>query len=340
VSQNALRVGIAGYGLAGRYFHAPLLKGCGFEVVGVLTTNAARTAEAQSDFPGVTIVSTIAQLVAMPLDLLVVASANIVHAEQAIAGIRASIPVVIDKPMGRTLAETESIIALADKSKVPVTAYFNRRWDSDSLTVRRVLSEGILGEVFRIDLRMERFRPNLTASSWRENYSADDGGGLLLDLQSHLISISLDWFGPAEVVQSSVRSIRGGADDDVVITLKHASGVDSYLSASAIAGAPGPRLRLMGTKGALVITDTDPQEAMLRSGKYPAGGTWEVPTISRAFLHRGEDVSEVVAENGNYAIFYQLVKGALSGENQWPVSTADALDVARLIDDARKLSIR
>jgi scyllo-inositol 2-dehydrogenase (NADP+) len=337
---STLRVGIAGYGLGGRYFHAPLLKGSGFDIVGVLTTNATRSAEAQSDIPGVTIVSTIAQLVEMPLDLLVVASANMVHAEQAIAGIRAHIPVVVDKPMGRTLSETESIISLAEKLKVPVATYFNRRWDSDSLTVKKILSEGLLGEVFRMESRFERFHPDLAASSWRENYSADEGGGLLLDLQPHLISQALEWFGPAEVVQSSVRSIRGGSDDDVVVVLKHASGVDSYLSASAIVGAPGPGLRVMGSNGALVIKDFDPQEAMLRSGKYPAGGSWEEPTISRAFLHRGDESSEMVAENGNYATFYLLVKGALAGENEWPVSNADALDVARLIDDARKLSIR
>jgi scyllo-inositol 2-dehydrogenase (NADP+) len=180
---STLRVGIAGYGLGGRYFHAPLLKGSGFDIVGVLTTNATRSAEAQSDIPGVTIVSTIAQLVEMPLDLLVVASANMVHAEQAIAGIRAHIPVVVDKPMGRTLSETESIISLAEKLKVPVATYFNRRWDSDSLTVKKILSEGLLGEVFRMESRFERFHPDLAASSWRENYSADEGGGLLLDLQ-------------------------------------------------------------------------------------------------------------------------------------------------------------
>jgi scyllo-inositol 2-dehydrogenase (NADP+) len=339
VSGTTLRVGIAGYGLSGRHFHAPLLKGCGFDIAGVLTTDPVRAAQAQSDFSRVKIASTIEELVAMPLDLLVVASANLVHAEQAIYGIRAHIPVVIEKPMGRTLAETESIISLADKLQVPVTPFFNRLWDSDSLTTKRVLSEGLLGEVFRHDSRFERFRPTFSISSWREKYSADDGGGLLLDLQSHLISLSLDCFGSAKVVYSSVRSIRGGADDDVVVGLKHASGVDSYLSASAIIGAPGPRLRISGTKGSLVITDLDPQEALLRDGKYPAGGRWEQPTISRAYLHRGDEVSEVVAENGNYAAFYQMVSGALAGNNPWPVSTAFALEVAGLVDDARRLSI-
>ena len=107
-------------------------------------------------------------------------------------------------------------------------------------------------------------------------YSANDGGGLLLDIQPHLISLVLiglvrrNWWG-------LLFDLFGGADDDVVLTLKHESGVDSYLSASAIVGAPGPRLRLMGTKGALVISDLDPQEAMLRAGKYPAGGVWNEP---------------------------------------------------------------
>ena len=76
-----LRVGIAGYGLAGRYFHAPLLKGCGFEVLAIQTTNAVRTGHALEDFPKTVVVQTMKELVAHDLDLVVVASANLAHAE-------------------------------------------------------------------------------------------------------------------------------------------------------------------------------------------------------------------------------------------------------------------
>jgi len=81
----SLRVGIAGYGLAGRYFHAPLLKGCGFEVAAIQTGNPERIAHALLDFSNTTVVATIEDLVAQQLDLVVVASANMVHAEHAIA---------------------------------------------------------------------------------------------------------------------------------------------------------------------------------------------------------------------------------------------------------------
>ena len=108
-----MRVGIAGYGLAGRSFHGPLLKGTGFEVAAILTTNSTRARQAKEDFPLVKIVETFADLLRQDLDLVVIATANKAHAEQALAAIEAGIPVVIDKPAARTVAETQAIFAAA-----------------------------------------------------------------------------------------------------------------------------------------------------------------------------------------------------------------------------------
>lgn len=334
----ALKVGIAGYGLAGRYFHAPLLKGCGYEVAAILTSNEVRKAHALVDFPHTTVVSSIEELVSMDLDLVVVASANIAHADQAIAALNAGIPVVVDKPMGRNLEETQHIIDTSIAVGVPVTTFFNRRWDSDALTIKKVLASGALGEIHRMDSRFERFRPVLNPDSWRENMSPEDGGGQLLDLQPHLISTAIDWFGNAELITASVRSIRGSADDDSVLVLRHANGVMSYLSASAVVGAPGPRIRILGSKGALVINDLDPQEALLRQGKYPEGGRWSEPTHSVAHIYRGTEVELVESVSGNYALFYSAVGEAILQGKSWPVTKEDALLVARIIDQARELN--
>lgn len=336
----SLRVGIAGYGLAGRYFHAPLLKGCGFEVAAIQTGNPERSTHALLDFPSTTVVASIEELVAQQLDLVVVASANLVHAQHALAAIKAGIPVVVDKPMGRTLAETKEIVDAAQSAGVAVSTFFNRRWDSDALTIKKVLASGVLGEVHRIDSRFERFRPELNATSWRENMSAADGGGQLLDLQPHLISTAVDWFGSAELVTASVRSLRGGADDDCLLVLEHESGVMSYLSASVVVGAPGPRIRILGTKGALVINDLDPQEALLRAGKFPENGTWTYPTTSQAFLHRGDLVEEIESVPGNYGHFYKAVELAITTGAPWPIPNLDALLVAAIIDQAREIGTR
>jgi predicted dehydrogenase len=331
----SLRVGIAGYGLAGRYFHAPLLKGCGFQVGAVLTSNDARKSHALEDFPGTAVVTTMQQLLSHDLDLVVVASANLAHAEQAIAALKVGIPVVVDKPMGRNYEETKSIVELSNSLGVPVSTFFNRRWDSDALTIKKVIASGVLGQIHRMDSRFERFRPEVNKDSWRENMSPEDGGGQLLDLQPHLISTAIDWFGKCELVTATVRSIRGAADDDSVLVVRHDNGVMSYLSASAVVGAPGPRIRILGSKGALVINELDPQEALLRAGKYPAGGVWAEPTTSVAHIHRGTEVEEIEGVPGNYGLFYTAVASAISNGTPWPISNDDALLVASIIDQAR-----
>jgi len=335
-----MRVGIAGYGLAGRSFHGPLLKGCGFEVVAIATSNSTRARQAKDDFPLATITPDFATLLKQNLDLVVIATANKVHAEQAKAAIAARIPIVIDKPAARTAAETAAIFQAAKEASVPVTVFYNRLWDSDALTIKHVIRNGRIGKPFRLDSRFERFRPQLNPASWRENESPENGGGLLLDLQTHLISTALDWFGPAQLVHAQIRNIRGESEDDVLLALKHETGVDSYLSASAIAGNPGPRIRLLGSEGALVIEDLDPQEALLRSGEFPEGGLWKVPTSSRAYIYRGDVKEEVAAQPGNYGKFYLALKDALSQGSALPISEEQVLAVAKVIDKAREINAR
>jgi predicted dehydrogenase len=285
------------------------------------------------------VVESIEELLKLNLDLLVVASANKAHASQAIAGLKAGVPVVVDKPMGRTLKETKEIVDFSKQVNVPVTTYFNRKWDSDALTIKKIIKEGILGNIFRLDSRFERYRPELSPESWRENQTAIEGGGNLLDLQPHLVSTALDWFGPANLITASVRSLRGGSDDDVTLVLEHTSGVDSYLSVSSINAAPGPRIRITGDKGSLVINEIDPQEPLLKSGKFPKNGQWPESTKSEAFLHLGDKVISYPSIDGNYSLFYIQVKQALSG-GAWPVTTDEALSVAEIIDKAREISFR
>jgi predicted dehydrogenase len=114
----------------------------------------------------------------------------------------------------------------------------------------------------------------------------------------------------------------------------------SYLSASAVVGAPGPRIRILGTKGALVINELDPQEALLRAGQFPKNGTWTVPTSSQAFIHRGDEVEEIESVPGNYGHFYKAIELAITTNAPWLISNSDALLVAAIIDQAREIGSR
>jgi predicted dehydrogenase len=271
-----------------------------------------------------------------------VASPNEFHSEHALASIRAGINTVVDKPMGRDYYEALSLYDAAEQSGVLLTVFFNRLWDSDSLTIKKIIQQGEIGNIFRLESRFERFRPEINPLAWRESTSFEAGGGLLLDLQSHLVSTALDWFGPAELVFSSVRSVRGASDDDVLLVLKHDNGVDSYLSASAISGNPGPKIRLNGDKASLVITELDKQEEILRRGFRAQAGQWidgdEI--TSSAKIYKGSDSFSYRGEAGFYPAFYNEVRLAIEHGGELPVSRELSLSVARIIDQARQISIR
>jgi hypothetical protein len=97
---------------------------------------------------------------------------------------------------------------------------------------------------------------------------------------------------------------------------------------------------MLGSNGALVIGELDPQEALLRAGKVPHAGKWDVSTKSEARIIRGDVVSDLQVEDGNYANFYALVAAAIAGKNEWPVSKSEIIAVATIIDRARELNFR
>lgn len=341
MSRPPLRVAIVGYGLAGRVFHAPLVAARpDMAVAAIVTSDPGRRAEAQADHPGARIVDDAASLWEAPadLDLVVVAAPNRAHVPLAMAAIAARIPVVVDKPLAPDAASAQGLVRAAREAGVMLTVFQNRRWDGDFLTVRRLVSEGVVGAPVRFESRFDRWRPVVAADRWRERAGADEAGGLLADLGSHLIDQAIVLFGPPVAVHAEVDLRRPGAqvDDDLFLSLTHAGGERSHLGASMLAAAPGPRMRLVGTAGTYESDGLDGQEDALRAGARPDAADWgrESPERWGRFSDGGE-VRTVPTEPGDYPAFYAGVARALRDGGSPPVDPADAVRVLGVIDAAR-----
>ena len=335
---TALRVALVGYGLAGRVFHAPLVAAAdNLELACVVTGDPARQRQARADQPGVRVLATTAELFDEPgtFDLLVVAATNDVHASIAHAAVDLGKPVVVDKPLAVTSAQARDLVGAATNAGVALTVFQNRRWDSDLLTLRRLVSAGTLGTVLRFESRFERWRPQPRPEAWREALPASAGGGLLLDLGSHLVDQALFLFGPAIGVYAEVDARRGVSDDDAFVAIEHADGVRSHLWVGALAGSPGPRMRVLGSQAAYVVQDLDGQEDALRAnGHLPVGGL-QVPAADYGRLVRGDAWEPVVSERGRWDLFYPAMASAVRGERAVPVDPADAVRTLEVIEAAR-----
>jgi scyllo-inositol 2-dehydrogenase (NADP+) len=336
-----MRVAIVGYGLAGRFFHAPLIAATdGLKVSNIVTSSATRARQAAAEHPEAQVVSSVEDLWAATLpELVVVATANQSHVPVASAAIEHAVPVVVEKPVAVTAAEAEALVERADRAEVTLTVFQNRRWDTDQLTLRRLIEEDVLGEVTRYESRFERWRPSLDPTKLRETVAPEEGGGVLLDLGVHLVDQALALFGPVAEVYAEIDSRRGApAEDDVFVALRHASGTISHLHASAVTPLPGPRLRVQGTNGGFLVSHLDPQEAALRAGARPdTVDEWGRPEEwEYGRLIAGEHSVPVPPEPGDWPRFYTLLRDALASGGPPPVDPRDAVETLRVLEAARR----
>lgn len=331
-----INVGVIGFGLAGKSFHAPLVDAVERLKLAAIVTS--RSDEVAETFPGVTVVPTAEALIADPsIDLIVIATPNELHAPLAKAGLEAGKHVVIDKPFAVDPADGAALIELAAAHGLVLSVFHNRRWDADFLTVLDVLGGGALGEVMLAELRWDRFRPAIKPG-WREA-TVEQGGGMLADLGPHLIDQALQLFGTPEAITADIAAQRPDVvvDDYFELTL-HYGARRVILSASTLVVAPRPRFSLHGSAGSFVKFGLDPQEAMLRAGASAndAGYGEEAPEAFGTLTVADGQPELVPSIRGDWRRYYEGVADAILDGAPPPVDPADALMGLKLIALARR----
>ncbi|MEN2747013.1 oxidoreductase [Sphingomonas sp. T9W2] len=326
-----VRVGLIGFGLAGASFHAPLIATVeGMELAAIATSRPT------DRFPAATRHADPQALIADDsIDLVVIATPNDSHAPLAQAALAAGRHVVVDKPLAIDDEDAVALVQLARGAGRLLSVFHNRRWDSDFLTVERLLRDDALGEVMLAEFRWDRFRPAIKPG-WREE--GGPGSGLLNDLGPHMIDQAIRLFGMPDAVAGDVTQQRpaAGVDDYFEIVLRYGARRVTIGSASLVA-APRPRFALHGTKGSFVKYGIDPQEAVLRAGGMPGDSGYGIePEAQWGMLTDGEGAARPVrSEAGDWRGYYRAMRDAIRGEGAVPVDPVDAVRGLRIIAAAR-----
>ncbi|MEJ1192053.1 Gfo/Idh/MocA family oxidoreductase [Pseudarthrobacter sp. CCNWLW207] len=330
-----MRIGIVGYGAGGRYFHAPFIEAAaGVELVGVVARSGTKRAQVEADFPGLPVYASLAELLDAGVDAVTITTPPHTRQELVLEAIKAGVHVVADKPFAANADAARELAVAADHAGVVLNVYHNRRRDADILTLANVLAAGELGELWRVHSTMDQDNA--------DSLELGASGGLLRDLGSHLVDQMLWLLGPATHVHATLDwTDRFGERTDCgfVVTLTHASGVVSTVSASKLNHSATRELRAYGSKGSYVASGADVQADAVFAGRRPANepATWGIDAAKNWGTLATREARRVIASaQGNYAGFYAEFALAVRGDGPEPVPAAEGIQTLEVLDAARR----
>ncbi|WP_436414835.1 oxidoreductase [Petrimonas sp.] len=336
---SVIHVGIIGYGLSGRVFHAPFIDVVdGYELTKISTANPDRIKMINERYPSTSVVADGQDIINDPdIDLVIVTSPNTDHFRWAKEALLADKHAMVEKPFTTTVAGADELIELSKKQRKILTVYHNRRFTSDTKTVKKLLDSGLLGEVRDYESHFDRYRPEPRPfGAWREKPLP--GSGIFYDLGSHLIDQTLWFFGMPTAVTAEINSQRpwAKADDRFDVRL-HYPAFTATLKSGMLCKIPGPTYMIHGTNGSYVKYGLDVQEATLDGGAIPEGKNWgrepeEIWGTINAEYNGVKIQGKIESECGDYREYFINLREAIWGKAAIAVKPEEARNVMKIIE--------
>jgi scyllo-inositol 2-dehydrogenase (NADP+) len=336
IKMQKIKTALLSYGMSGKVFHAPFLSiHPGFELLGSWERSKKLI---QEDYPNVRSYPTFEVLLDDDIDLVIVNTPVETHFEYAKKVLLAGKHAIVEKAFTTTVAEAQELAALAKEKGLKLAVFQNRRWDSDFKTVKKVVSDKVLGEIVEAEFHFDRYNPNLSVKVHKE--TANSGAGILKDLGPHLIDQALSLFGLPQSVFADTRVTRADSlVDDYIDILLYYPDFRVRLKASFFVREAIPSYIIHGKKGSFLKVRGDVQEDDLKLGKKPNLDTWGKEAKSKEGILHTDINNDVLNENiptlqGNYYDFFDAVYDSISNNAPEPVSAQDGVHVMQIIEAA------
>ncbi|MBF9036167.1 Gfo/Idh/MocA family oxidoreductase [Rhodobacterales bacterium HKCCE2091] len=328
--------GVVGYGTGGQHFHTPFIAAAGgCELTGVVARAPATVAKVRADWPDVPVFASLSEMIeAGVCDVVTITTPPQTRRELVLEAIGAGLHVIADKPFAPNAEGARELDAAANAAGVILGVYHNRRFDADMQTLLKVVRDGRIGKVWRVESRMDQDSP--------QTLEAGPTGGLLRDLGSHIVDQMMHLLGPVTAVDAQFDLVdlpEGTTDACFTITLRHESGAHSHLSASKLNYLDCREFRAYGDKGAYVSSTIDIQAQDIFAGKRPADdpAAWGYePEANWGTLHTAAGPERVPSEQGRYHDYYEAFATAVRTGGEPPATATEGAAVLAVLDAARE----
>ena len=271
------------------------------------------------------------------IDVILVATPNDTHRPIALRAMEAGKNVIVEKPATLSLKELTELEDMAGKTGQFLTVHQNRRWDEDLLTVREILKDQTMGEIFRIESRVHGSRG--IPGDWRKEKA--HGGGMVLDWGVHLFDQIFRLTGERRLktVYATLPNVTNQeVDDGFTAVLRFEGGLEVLVEVGTNNFISLPRWYVLGENGSAVVEDWDLSGKIVKAFSEEEKEIVPVRTaagLTKTMAPRREDtirVEELPRVPGDIADFHRNVAAVLLRGEEPAVKLPEVKRVMRLME--------
>ncbi|MDQ0222154.1 Gfo/Idh/MocA family oxidoreductase [Streptococcus moroccensis] len=274
------------------------------------------------------------------LDLVVITTPHTVHYELAKACLEAGKNVLLEKPFTETAAEARELFALAKEKGLFLQAYQNRRFDSDFLTVQKVIESGKLGDLLELEMHFDYYRPEIPESV----DFFDNATSYLYGHACHTLDQVISYFGLPHKVHYDVRQLLGDGrmNDYFDLDLYYEGPLKISVKSSYFRLKERPSFIVYGKKGVFVKESKDRQEADLKRFYMPTNPDFglDFPEHYGTLTYiddQGQYREEkVISEVGDYTCYYQYVYETLANGAPKLIKDEETIALMEMLEEGLK----
>ncbi len=329
-----IKVGFIGFGKSANRYHLPFINQEKYQIIGYYKRTNTQFSMLYPNVGALIHFPTIAELLASPVDLVVVTSPAPFHFEHAKLALKARKHVLIEKPVCNTAKEYQELIELADKNKVKLQVYQNRRFDQDFVTFKAVLENALVGIPLEIESNHTDFRTdNLTTKGSKYD-------GFVYGHAVHFIDQIVSVFGKPEQIISDIRNQRaeifqsqleGKLPEDYYDIKLIYQKLSVRIRFSQLIYHHPPRFIINGSKGCYESYGIEPAEAFLKKGIFPGMTTYQ-PQLNNGKLYFSNKSEEVEMIASSYEQYYNQLYLYLQEAGKIVVSHNDVLNTLMIME--------
>lgn len=328
MNMSVLTIAYIGNGKSTNRYHLPFstkLK----DKINVKTIYAPTIKNTWKKVQGITYTTNIEDIYSDPeIQLVVVATPSATHYKIGKEVLEHGKNVLIEKPFTETSNEAKELFELAEAKGLFVQCYQNRRYDSDFLTVQKVIESGKLGDILEVEMHYDYFRPEIPESV--DKYSIDTS--YLYGHACHTIDQVLSYFGQPDQIHYEVRQLLGKNrmndyfDLDLFYDQMKVSIKSSYFRIKE-----RPSFVVYGKKGMFIKQTKDRQEEHLKLFYMPDNEHFGIDLPEHygilTYLDEYNNYREekVVSEVGDYSRVYEDVYEAIINGKAKVTTNAETL---------------